>query len=103
MMSNEERAAEVVFAGLVFFEVFLPDGELRPEPGTEVFVDELAVGLGGALNGASVARALGCEQAPMERCGRATGRRGSGGGGRSIWVAETATGWIVRRRSRSER
>lgn len=57
-MSNEERAAEVVFAGLVFFEVFLPDGELRPEPGTEVFVDELAVGLGGALNGASVARAL---------------------------------------------
>jgi ribokinase len=47
-------------AGLVYFEVFIP-GESFPLPGEEIFVDSIPVGLGGALNTASVAHALGVD------------------------------------------
>ena len=48
-------------AGLVYFEVFLPEniGDIRL--GREIFVDDIEVGLGGALNSASVAAALGVD------------------------------------------
>jgi sugar/nucleoside kinase (ribokinase family) len=49
--------------GLVFFEVFVPAEAAWPPPGEEHFVDALPVGLGGALNTASVARALGLDVA----------------------------------------
>lgn len=49
--------------GLVFFEVFVPAEASWPPPGEEHFVDALPVGLGGALNTASVARALGLDVA----------------------------------------
>lgn len=49
--------------GLVFFEVFVPEDADWGEPGTETRVPELPVGVGGSLNGASVARALGLEVA----------------------------------------
>lgn len=49
---------ELCVAGLVFFEVFVPGARL-PAPGEEVFVEGIRLGLGGALNTASVAVALG--------------------------------------------
>lgn len=51
---------DLCVAGLVYFEVFVPGAHL-PEPGEEVFVERLRMGLGGALNTASVARALGLD------------------------------------------
>ena len=49
--------------GLVFFEVFVPADVDWPQQGEENFVDRLPVGLGGALNTASVAKALGARVA----------------------------------------
>lgn len=49
---------ELCVAGLVFFEVYVPGARL-PAPGEEVFVEDIRMGLGGALNTASVAAALG--------------------------------------------
>lgn len=49
---------ELCVAGLVYFEMFLP-GMRLPAPGEETFVDTIRLGLGGALNTASVASALG--------------------------------------------
>lgn len=51
---------ELCVAGLVYFEVFVPGGMIPP-PGEELFVDRLRLGLGGALNTASVAAALGVD------------------------------------------
>lgn len=51
---------DLCVAGLVYFEVFVPGAHL-PGPGEEVFVERLRMGLGGALNTASVARALGLD------------------------------------------
>jgi sugar/nucleoside kinase (ribokinase family) len=50
--------ADLVVVGMAYFEVFVPP-HVRPEPGQELFVDGIALGLGGALNTASVAAALG--------------------------------------------
>ena len=49
---------ELCVAGLVYFEVFVP-GMRLPPPGEEAFVESIRLGLGGALNTASVASALG--------------------------------------------
>ena len=51
---------DLCVAGLVYFEVFVPGAHL-PEPGEEVFVERARLGLGGALNTASVAHALGLD------------------------------------------
>ncbi|PKO61201.1 MAG: carbohydrate kinase family protein [Betaproteobacteria bacterium HGW-Betaproteobacteria-18] len=48
----------LVVVGLAYFEVFVPP-HVRPAPGEEVFVDGIQLALGGALNTASVAAALG--------------------------------------------
>lgn len=53
-------SAELCVAGLVYFEVFVPGGVIPP-PGEELFVENLRLGLGGALNTASVAAALGLD------------------------------------------
>ena len=60
--------AELCVAGLVYFEVFIP-GARMPAPGEEVFVEELRLGLGGALNTASVASALGLNVVLAHPCG----------------------------------
>lgn len=52
---------DIGVVGLVFFEVFVPGDAEWPPPGEERWVSSLPVGLGGALNSASVARALGLE------------------------------------------
>ncbi|MCZ4312654.1 PfkB family carbohydrate kinase [Comamonadaceae bacterium G21597-S1] len=49
---------DLVVAGMAYFEVFVPQHE-RPRPGEELFVEGITLGLGGALNTASVAAALG--------------------------------------------
>lgn len=49
---------DLVVAGMAYFEVFVPHHE-RPRPGEESFVDGITLGLGGALNTASVAAAPG--------------------------------------------
>lgn len=49
---------DLCVAGLVYFEVFVPSGPL-PNDGEESFVEGIRLGLGGALNTASVAKALG--------------------------------------------
>ncbi len=53
-----ESKTELCVAGLVYFEVFVP-GVRMPSPGEETFVESIRLGLGGALNTASVAKALG--------------------------------------------
>ena len=58
-MTTKPRV-ELCVAGLVYFEVFVPGGVIPP-PGEELFVDNLRLGLGGALNTASVAAALGLD------------------------------------------
>ncbi len=49
---------DLLVVGMAYFEVFVPPHQ-RPNPGEELFVDGIALGLGGALNTASVAAALG--------------------------------------------
>ncbi|QJC55921.1 2-dehydro-3-deoxygluconokinase [Polaromonas vacuolata] len=51
-------AVQLCVAGLVYFEVFVPAIGL-PAAGEEIFVNDIRLGLGGALNTASVASALG--------------------------------------------
>ncbi|MFM9438133.1 ribokinase [Janthinobacterium sp. CG_23.3] len=51
-------AAELLVAGLAYFEVHVPAGA-PPQPGEERFVSTIGLGFGGALNSASVAAALG--------------------------------------------
>ncbi|MCC6069351.1 carbohydrate kinase family protein [Massilia sp. GCM10020059] len=48
----------LVVAGLAYLEVYVPPHDAAP-PGQERFVDGIALGLGGALNTASVAAGLG--------------------------------------------
>ncbi len=60
----EPLSAELCVVGLVYFELDVTSAvhALRMAvPGQEVFVERLPARLGGALNPASVARALGCE------------------------------------------
>lgn len=49
---------DLVVVGLAYFEVFVPP-HTHPAAGEEVFVDGITLALGGALNTASVAAALG--------------------------------------------
>lgn len=49
---------DLVVVGLAYFEVYVPP-HVRPAPGEEVFVDGIQLALGGALNTATVAAALG--------------------------------------------
>lgn len=49
---------DLVVVGMAYFEVFVPP-HVRPVPGEEVFVDGIQLALGGALNTATVAAALG--------------------------------------------
>lgn len=51
---------DLVVVGMAYFEVFVPP-HVHPRPGEEVFVDGIALGLGGALNTATVAAALGLQ------------------------------------------
>ena len=46
---------DLTVVGPAFFEVFVPPPDARPVPGEERYVDRIPVGLGGALNAASVA------------------------------------------------
>lgn len=61
---------DVGVVGLVFFEVFVPEDATWPELGEETMVPSLPVGLGGALNTASTARALGLEVTLISPTGR---------------------------------
>ena len=54
---TDDREVQLCVAGLVYFEVFVP-GARMPAPGEEAFVEGIRMGLGGALNTASVAAAL---------------------------------------------
>lgn len=54
------RMTDLLVVGMAYFEVFVPP-HARPAPGEELFVDGIALGLGGALNTASVAAALGLQ------------------------------------------
>lgn len=56
--SAKRLEADLVVVGMAYFEVFVPP-HVRPAPGEEVFVDGIVLALGGALNTASVAAALG--------------------------------------------
>lgn len=49
---------DLVVVGMGYFEVFVPP-HVRPAPGEELFVDGITLALGGALNTATVAAALG--------------------------------------------
>lgn len=49
---------DLVVVGMAYFEVFVPSHR-RPAPGEELFVDGIQLALGGALNTATVAAALG--------------------------------------------
>ena len=51
---------DLVVVGMAYFEVFVPP-HVRPDPGKELFVDGIALSLGGALNTATVAAALGLQ------------------------------------------
>ena len=51
---------DLVVIGMAYLEVFVPP-HVRPAPGQELFVDGIELGLGGALNTATVAAALGSQ------------------------------------------
>lgn len=53
-----QRDTDLVVVGMAYFEVFVPAHQ-RPPAGEELFVDRLQLALGGALNSATVAAALG--------------------------------------------
>lgn len=59
MRCNEDDMFDVLVVGPAFLEAFVPSG-VTPVPGTEQYVPSIPVGLGGALNAASVCAALGC-------------------------------------------
>lgn len=71
---------EVCVVGFAYFELAVPRTAPMPASGTEIFVDALSVRLGGALNTASVVRALG------HRAGLASPR---GAGPTDLAVQET--------------
>lgn len=66
---------DLCVVGFVYLEVVVPSHE-PPAPGTERFVDALPMRLGGALNTASVARALGAEVALAYPTGDGIGAAG---------------------------
>lgn len=58
---RSDRSCTLCVVGMAYFEVFLPQRGLDVSLGEEVFVDGIGAGLGGALNPASVACALGVD------------------------------------------
>lgn len=56
----KERETDLVVVGMAYFEVFVPPHQ-RPPAGEELFVDGMQLALGGALNSATVAAALGLQ------------------------------------------
>jgi sugar/nucleoside kinase (ribokinase family) len=72
---------DLTVVGLVFFELFFPELERWPRGGEELFVPSIPVGLGGALNSASVAKALG---AKVKLCAPR-------GAGLTDWAIDAAT------------
>lgn len=54
----DESKTDLVVVGMAYFEVFVPPHQ-RPPAGEELFVDSIQLALGGALNSATVAAALG--------------------------------------------
>jgi len=60
-MNQFKEKYDLCVIGHIFFELFWPREECNPQPGEELFLDEIHVGLGGALNTSSVADALGCK------------------------------------------
>jgi ribokinase len=52
------RMSDLVVVGMAYFEVFVPP-HVRPAPGEELFIEGIELALGGALNTATVAAALG--------------------------------------------
>jgi sugar/nucleoside kinase (ribokinase family) len=54
-----EEGLALLVLGIVYLELLLPLEAQAPLPGEEVFVEDLPLGVGGALNAASVAHALG--------------------------------------------
>lgn len=57
-MPHDQQHIDLLVVGLAYFEVFVPP-HTSPQPGEEVFVDGMTLALGGALNTASVAAAMG--------------------------------------------
>ena len=55
-----QRETDLVVVGMAYFEVFVPPHR-RPPAGEELFVDGMQLALGGALNSATVAAALGLQ------------------------------------------
>ncbi|HOA12624.1 MAG TPA: carbohydrate kinase family protein [Myxococcota bacterium] len=86
MRNFEGDSIELLVVGPAFLEAFVPSG-VTPLPGTEQYVPSIPIGLGGALNAASVAAALGISTGFMyprtswvvdgaiEECCRRTGIR----------------------------
>ncbi len=60
-MNSDNKTYDLCVLGYVFFEMFLPKGDIKPNPGEEIYSDDIHVGLGGALNTTSVAKALGLD------------------------------------------
>ncbi len=60
-MSAASTSPRVVVAGLVFFEIDVDADDFSVAPGRERFVRRMELGFGGALNTASVMRALGLD------------------------------------------
>jgi ribokinase len=56
----EQGETDLVVVGMAYFEVFVPPHQ-RPPAGEELFVDGIQLALGGALNTATVAAALGLQ------------------------------------------
>ena len=57
---SKQTETTLCVAGLAYFEAYVPNGQQAPVPGTEEFVQEISLSVGGALNTAVVANALGC-------------------------------------------
>jgi sugar/nucleoside kinase (ribokinase family) len=55
-----ERETDLVVVGMAYFEVFVPPHQ-HPPAGEELFVEGMQLALGGALNSATVAAALGLQ------------------------------------------
>lgn len=66
---NSPQSSRLCVAGLVYFEVFLPDEITEITPGRETFVDHIDIRAGGALNCASVAASLGVDTTVAYPCG----------------------------------
>ncbi len=60
-MATATPKPSLLVLGYVFFELYWPEPERMPEPGEELFLPDIPVGLGGAANAASVAQSLGLE------------------------------------------